>query len=165
MYKELVARLRERAAWINFPHHGEERPTEDAMLMMQAADAIEELSREIDIDNAAMTAMDAAMPRWIPVTEALPKDEKDVLAYYGFVHDGEMSEFRFIGAVAYFAFDTPPHWQHESTGLTVTHWMPLPQPPTECRQMVTDSNQLIGDSEQLGEPVSNPYKLEEQGET
>lgn len=44
MYEELVKRLRERAAWINFPHHGEEYPTEDAMLMMQAADAIEDLS-------------------------------------------------------------------------------------------------------------------------
>ncbi len=44
MYDKLAKRLRERAAWINFPHHGEESPTEDAMLMMQAADAIEELS-------------------------------------------------------------------------------------------------------------------------
>ena len=43
MYEELVKRLRERAAWINFPHHGEESPTEDAKLMMDAAEAIEEL--------------------------------------------------------------------------------------------------------------------------
>ena len=43
MYENLVKRLRERATWINFPHHGEGCPTEDAMLMMQAADAIEEL--------------------------------------------------------------------------------------------------------------------------
>ena len=43
MYEGLVKRLRERAAWINFPHHGEEYPTEDAKLMMDAADAIEEL--------------------------------------------------------------------------------------------------------------------------
>ena len=43
MYDELVKRLRERAAWINFPHHGEEYPTEDAKLMMDSADAIEEL--------------------------------------------------------------------------------------------------------------------------
>ena len=45
MYEELVKRLRERAAWINFPHHGEEYPTEDAKLMMDAADAIVELTR------------------------------------------------------------------------------------------------------------------------
>lgn len=43
MCSELLKRLRERAAWINFPHHGEDYPTEDAKLMMDAADAIEEL--------------------------------------------------------------------------------------------------------------------------
>lgn len=116
-------------------------------MVTAAADAIEE--QEADkadlygtVTNLLEQIKDIARPCWIPVTERLPEDEKDVLAYYGFVHDGEMSEIRFIGAVEYFAFDTPPHWQHESTGLTVTHWMPLPQPPTDCRQMVTDSNQV-----------------------
>lgn len=70
--------------------------------------------------------------RWIPVTERLPKDEKDVLAYYGFKHDGVLSDQRFIGTLCYFRFDPNPHWQHEGQGkLTVTHWMPLPEPPKE----------------------------------
>ena len=69
-------------------------------------------------------------PRWIPVEERLPKDEKDVLAYYGFKHDGVLSDQRFIGTLCYFRFDPNPHWQHEGQGkLTVTHWMPLPEPP------------------------------------
>ena len=69
-------------------------------------------------------------PRWIPVTERLPKDEKDVLAYYGFKHDGVLSDQRFIGTLCYFRFDPNPHWQHEGQGkLTVTHWRPLPEPP------------------------------------
>ena len=36
---------------------------------------------------------------------------------------------RYTGTLSYFCFDHQPHWQHESTGLIVTHWMPLPQPP------------------------------------
>lgn len=119
MYEELVKRLRSHNGWAL-------NETLD-----EAADAIEELSREIDIDNAAITAMDAAMPRWIPVTERLPEDARDVLVCYGFTHDGVMTERRFMGVIEYFAFDAVPHWQHESTGLTVTHWMPLPEPPKE----------------------------------
>lgn len=65
------------------------------------------------------------MQEWIPVTERLPQDEKEVLAYYGFGG----SERMFMGALSYFCFDPNPHWQHESTGLTVTHWMPLPTTP------------------------------------
>ena len=123
MYDELVTRLRELADEQMFDF--ERRP------YLQAADAIEEMSREIDINNAAMTAMDAAMPLWIPVEERLPEDEKDVLVCYGFVHDGVMSERRFIGVLKYFAFDAVPHWQHESTGLTVTHWMRILELPKE----------------------------------
>lgn len=53
-YDDLVKRLRERAAWINFPHHGEECPTEDAKLIMQAADAIEELSKRPEIPTTGI---------------------------------------------------------------------------------------------------------------
>lgn len=44
MYEELIKALRERAAWINFPNHGEEYPVLEAKLMYDAADAIEELT-------------------------------------------------------------------------------------------------------------------------
>ena len=122
MYEELVKRLRERAMWINFPHHGEEFPTEDAKLMMDAADAIEELSREIDIDNAAMTAMDAVMPRWIPVTERLPEKYHQVLVYglNGMQIDYYAGE-KSIGGRPLFMISE----------AKVTHWQPLPEPPKE----------------------------------
>ena len=69
--------------------------------------------------------------QWISVKDKLPKDERNVLAYYGFNRgDGDLG-MRFIGVLSYFAFDQNRHWQHEGTGLTVTHWMPLPEPPTE----------------------------------
>lgn len=71
------------------------------------------------------------MSEWISVKDKLPEDERNVLAYYGFNRgDGDLG-MRFIGVLSYFAFDQNRHWQHEGIGLTVTHWMPLPEPPTE----------------------------------
>ena len=68
--------------------------------------------------------------RWIPVEERLPKRDGPVLAYYGFSEGGEISEMRFFSVMDYYAVDPKPHFQHEGyRGLTVTHWMPLPQPP------------------------------------
>jgi Asp-tRNA(Asn)/Glu-tRNA(Gln) amidotransferase A subunit family amidase len=69
--------------------------------------------------------------QWVSVEERLPKDEKPVLAYYGFNKNGENFGLMFIGTLTYFVFDKKPHWQHESTGLFVTHWMPLPEPPAQ----------------------------------
>lgn len=71
--------------------------------------------------------------QWISVKDRLPEDEKPVLAYYGFYHDDSNEDLgaRYIGTLTYFTYDPEPHWQHESTGLFVTHWMPLPKPPEE----------------------------------
>lgn len=66
---------------------------------------------------------------WISVEERLPDNEKPVLAYYGFYREDDDLGARFIGTLTYFCYDPEPHWQHESTGLFVTHWMPLPEPP------------------------------------
>jgi hypothetical protein len=64
----------------------------------------------------------------------LPTDERDVLAYYGFDRgDGDLG-MMFIGVLAYLAYNPNPHFQHESTGLRVTHWMPLPNHPKEKRK-------------------------------
>lgn len=66
---------------------------------------------------------------WVSVEDRLPEDEKAVLAYYGFNSgDGDLG-MMFQGVLTYFSCDANPHWQHEGTGLTVTHWMPLPAPP------------------------------------
>ncbi len=37
----------------------------------------------------------------------------------------------FMQVLNYYAIDPKPHFQHESMGETVTHWMPLPEPPEE----------------------------------
>ena len=70
--------------------------------------------------------------KWISVGDGLPTDEKPVLVYYGFMRNENAStRLRYTGTLSYFCFDHQPHWQHESTGLVVTHWMPLPEPPEE----------------------------------
>ena len=83
--------------------------------------------------NIAITAMGRSVqPRWISVKERLPGDEKPVLVYYGFWRkENAGTALRYTGTLSYFRFDPQPHWQHESTGLIVTHWMPLPEPPKE----------------------------------
>lgn len=65
---------------------------------------------------------------WISVKDRLPEDEEAVLVYYRFDDESKMS---FYGILTYYVYDPYPHWQHESTGLKVTHWMPLPEPPEE----------------------------------
>lgn len=64
--------------------------------------------------------------RWIPVTERLPEKQGTYLCRYGFSH---FPDYLITGCIDWIAFDKFPHWQHASTGLFVTHWMPLPEAP------------------------------------
>lgn len=83
------------------------------------------------LDNGVTFATDTNDGgKWISVGDGLPTDEKPVLVYYGFMRNENASTgLRYTGTLSYFCFDHQPHWQHESTGLVVTHWMPLPEPP------------------------------------
>lgn len=106
MYDELVKRLRNEAECPdNYP--------EDSVLMREAADAIEELSK----------------PKWIPVTERLPEEHVFVLVRQD--DDRMMIAVRVDGDwwYRYFAYDVD-RWDENEQG-TITHWMPLPQPPKE----------------------------------
>lgn len=65
--------------------------------------------------------------KWIPVTERLPGKMGQYVCRYVF---GENMDYPFYQVLWYFANLEKPHFQHEgSMGLTVTHWMPLPEPP------------------------------------
>lgn len=67
---------------------------------------------------------------WIPVEERLPERNGPVLTSYGFSEGGGISDMRFFSVMGYYAVDPKPHFQYEGYhGLTVTHWMPLPEPP------------------------------------
>ncbi len=63
----------------------------------------------------------AAEPDWIPVTERLPEEGERVLAWDKDFNESEVA--------TYYAHDG---WGCDaSISLNVTHWMPLPAPPTD----------------------------------
>ena len=66
---------------------------------------------------------------WVSVQERLPTKNGKYMCFYGFERDTGRSGMMFTGCLDYYATDKEPHWQHASTGLFVTHWMPLPEPP------------------------------------
>jgi hypothetical protein len=74
----------------------------------------------------------AAMPRWISVEERLPEYDIDVLVCatgdFGSVititsYSDNLHGFNIKGWVS--------PWQYFHKNYTITHWMPLPQPPEE----------------------------------
>lgn len=65
------------------------------------------------------------IPEWVHVDDALPEHDGKYLCYYHFRDEG----MNFTGCLDYYATDGEPHWQHAKVGLSVSHWMPLPQPP------------------------------------
>lgn len=71
--------------------------------------------------------------KWISVKDRLPEDDGPVITAYHF----KSNAVRYISTLSYFCFDPQPHWQHESTGLVVTHWMPLPEPPKKDNENCT----------------------------
>ena len=103
MYSDLIKTLRLRAAlW--------EKMYDEDNVLKQAADAIEELSK----------------PRWIPVTEALPRAGEIVLVYgkRGGIYTAEHNRnARWPGS--FWKLNSKNHY------CEPTHWMPLPEPPKE----------------------------------
>lgn len=123
MYDELVKRLREHNGWAL-------NETLD-----QAADAIEELQATVEgyksstnmvfVEKDGETVIEF-VPRWIPVTERLPKEGEFVLVHgnlYPNKHDG--------GVIAVSKRMDWNYWQGFGRERNITHWMPLPQPPKE----------------------------------
>ena len=98
--------------------------------MNNAADAIEELQKRlcgsIPKGDAEIIISELSKPRWISVKERLPKDDERVLTIGP---KGGMQICRFR--------DSTPTlgWHFWTAGnariATVTHWMPLPDPPKE----------------------------------
>lgn len=68
---------------------------------------------------------------WVSVEDRLPEKDEKCLCRYGFEKNGIKHKMMFTGCLDYYACDLQPHWQHGSTELFVTHWMPLPDPPKE----------------------------------
>ena len=65
---------------------------------------------------------------WIPVTERLPEEGEYVLCVLkGFSYGGKIQVCKFVPADK---FKDKPYFEHFRNGFpSVTHWMPLPNPP------------------------------------
>lgn len=115
MYDELIKRIRQVAEEVCEdydvdPYNAEQR----CLAILQAADAIEELNK----------------PRWIPVTERLPKMiDGENISKEVYVTDGT----GIAKACIMCDYDGVTSWTYTGIG-EITHWceqIPLPQPPKE----------------------------------
>lgn len=66
------------------------------------------------------------MSEWISVEERLPPNEEEVLAFC----DGAAGSFLIIGMYDEIMDAWTETWSHDYL-YSVTHWMPLPEPPRE----------------------------------
>ena len=125
MYDDLIKQLRYCADAItcrNCLWKTECCPTD---MQKKAADAIEELSRDLDYMNDANIALYGALPQWIPVSERLPEPFENVLVYLFTAQSPYIAWINENGA-----------WETEEFMLDAfdykpTAWMPLPEPPKE----------------------------------
>lgn len=117
MYEDLINKLRE------LPHLLFVQLGEHKDVVYQAADAIEELSRDLDCMNDANIALYGALPKWIPVTERLPDEYVSVLCYCS--RNGQ------YGCGERCKEDNGTIYWIGLNGMIPTHWMPLPDPPKD----------------------------------
>lgn len=75
--------------------------------------------------------LQAAIPRWISVEEDLPGDPFTAVMAIVYASNGHIT---FIGAYQFATYNQTDGWcledcSEEFDKVTVTHWMPLPEPP------------------------------------
>ena len=75
-----------------------------------------------------LIANGVTVQEWISVTERLPEEGDYVLCVLkGFNYGGKIQVCKFVPADK---FKDKPYFEHFRNGFpSVTHWMPLPQPP------------------------------------
>lgn len=134
MYDKLIEKLRDDTMWQNCEF--------DFIYsyMHEAADAIEELQKRLDnaeIENIKLReefAKYRGKNRLIPVTERLPENKHE--AYLCRIESGRYCEVRWTDR--FFGLDKPSsewgwHFLDLPKYCSVTHWMPLPEPPESER--------------------------------
>ena len=124
MYEGLVRALR-----LNVEYRQADNALENAS---RAADAIEELEEKAQAYAETLYAYEHP---WIPVSSALPEDGSDILAVHSYCGDVRIVPANYDKGVWYDCV-------YNRVAEHITHWMPVPKPPTDCKQMVTDSNQV-----------------------
>lgn len=136
MYEELVKRMKESAE--RFDYDGW---VDTAAILEEAADVIEELipfkkqvEKGIGLLDKADELLKAVKPLWIPVTERLPEPWEPVLVTY-LSYNSHLPKADMLAYIDsddglwYWWDDTDP--SGTKCIVTITHWMPLPDPPKE----------------------------------
>ena len=98
------------------------------LLQHEAADAIEDLEFACNRYEKDYKDLCAYLPRWIPVTERLPSENGFYLCLYNHNHPGGVAMDDGLSILQWFC----GRWNLNEI-YTVTHWMPLPEPPKEVR--------------------------------
>ena len=96
----------------------------------QAADAIEELQADKaalngTVSNLIQQIAELSKPRWIPVSERLPKYGERVLVFGGVTMYVAYYDKNRYGGESWHKLNSKSHY------CNPTHWMPLPEPPKE----------------------------------
>ena len=68
--------------------------------------------------------------RWIPCSERMPEMDDNYICVYHF----DSSNKNYVSTLFFYATDPNPHFQcdgYQGLKVTVTHWMPPPEPPKE----------------------------------
>lgn len=127
MYEALVARMQYHIQKANFMGLKE---AESTLLLTEAADAIEELSRENEsLAKSVNEASEILRKRWIPVTETPPRKVGDdgynsYLVYANGYY--EVADYTTDKLGNVLCFHVNGEYEPD-----VTHFMPLPEPPKE----------------------------------
>ena len=119
MCEELVKRLRR--------YHDNRK---SSTIFSEAADAIEELSRAQEqwIEQERKMLL-KSIPRWIPVTERLPENCADVLAYIERNAWGD-EDVPYRKREIAIAYHVNGMWHVDGcAGVDCIAWQPLPEPP------------------------------------
>ena len=129
MYDELIKNLRNYAEVYKLTDN---ENTLECSLLINAADAIEELQAQLMYSNDAAKAIAEKVPKWIPVTETerLPDDDVPVQACYIDYNSRRLKS----DLLACRYEDNWCYWDSESHNkckVIITHWMPLQEPPEE----------------------------------
>lgn len=135
MYDELRGNLMAHAT--HFSVHDE-----TSLLLLKAADSIEELQKALDaVNDAHNEGYDVGYlagrrdyePKWIPVTERFPELGEVVL-----LTDGKDTGDGYLAIC--------PLWSTPFVDLeteNITHWMPLPQPPKDDEERQKEESEQI----------------------
>ena len=95
------------------------------VLLHKAADAIENLEQALDVAQSNLSEF----LYWNPVTERLPEENNFYLCFYKAKHSGGVATDKGLSILQYFN----GKWNLIDI-YSVTHWMPLPEPPKEIKE-------------------------------